>query len=307
MRFVSTLAAWFDAESLPPTEGPALDRVDWLRCLPFLLLHAGCLLVVVVGVSVPALVVAGALYVARMFAVTAFYHRYFAHRAFTTSRAAQFVFAVAGATAAQRGPLWWAAHHRRHHVFSDTEGDAHTPRRGFWRSHMLWFFTRRNYQTDHARIRDFAAYPELRVIDRFDSLVAMSLGVATYVLGEVMHAHGYATNGWQMVVVGFCWSTVLLFHATSAINSLAHCFGVRAFPTRDDSRNNLWLALLTLGEGWHNNHHRYPVSARQGFLWWEVDLCYQGLRVLAWLRVIKNLRPVPAAVLAERAALGSKA
>ncbi len=300
MRLKSTLMAWFDAESLPATEGAALDRIDWLRVVPFLVLHAGCLLVFVVGVSAPALLVAAALYVARMFAVTAFYHRYFSHRAFETSRPMQLVFALAGASSAQRGPLWWAAHHRRHHVFSDTERDAHTPLNGFWWSHVLWFFTRRNHRTDSARIRDFAAYPELRLVDRFDSLVPMTLALGTYVLGELLHAHGYATSGWQMLVVGFCWSTVLLFHATSSINSLAHRFGSRPYPNVDHSRNNLWLALLTLGEGWHNNHHRYPVSARQGFAWWEVDLCYAGLRGLAAMGVIKNLRPVPAAVLQER-------
>ena len=294
MTLKSTLAAWFDAESLPATDPASLDRVDWVRMLPFLVLHLGCLGVWWVGVSPAAVSTCVALYVTRMFAVTAFYHRYFSHRAFATSRVWQFVFAVIAVSSAQRGPLWWAGHHRHHHVHSDTDADVHPPARGFLWSHMLWFFTRRHYFTNADKVRDFAAFPELRWLDRFDTLVPLGLALALSGLGALLANLGVRTSAGQMLVWGFCISTVVLFHATSTINSLAHRVGTRPFPTHDTSRNSFWLALLTFGEGWHNNHHRYPVSARQGFRWWEVDLTYYGLRVLAALGIIRDLRPVPA-------------
>jgi stearoyl-CoA desaturase (delta-9 desaturase) len=286
---------------LPEAADVTADRIDWLRILPFIALHVGCLGVLACGVSGIALAVCGGLYLLRMFAVTAFYHRYFAHRAFRTSRLLQFVFAFLGNTAAQRGPLWWASHHRKHHKHADTERDAHSPvQQGLVWSHMLWFTTRRNFPTDLKQVRDFARYPELRLLDRFDMIAPVVLVGALFAVGEVLrlYAPALGTSGWQLVVWGFFVSTTLLFHATSTINSLGHIFGRRRYATRDRSRNSFLLALLTLGEGWHNNHHHYPVAARQGFRWWEVDLTYYGLRILARLGLISDLRHVPAHVVA---------
>jgi stearoyl-CoA desaturase (delta-9 desaturase) len=243
---------------------------------------------------------AAALYFLRMFAITGFYHRYFSHRSFRTSRGFQLLMAVAGSAAAQRGPLWWAAHHRHHHNHSDEEPDHHSPGlKGLIFSHMGWFMTRAGFATNHKYVRDWARYPELRLLDRFDWVVPLLLAVGLFWLGELLAATAptLGTSGWQMVVWGFFISTVVLYHATYTINSLAHSWGSQRFKTSDDSRNNLWLALLTMGEGWHNNHHHFPASARQGFYWWEVDLTYYALRVLAWLRVIRDLRPVPKRVL----------
>ncbi len=246
-----------------------------------------CVGVIWVGWSPTALAVAGSLYVLRMFAVTGFYHRYFSHRSFSTSRAAQFVFAVLGASAVQRGPLWWAAHHRKHHRHSDTEHDVHSPsQHGFWWSHMGWITSPANFPTDYAAVPDLAKYPELRFLDRFDILVPVLLAVTLFLLG-----------GGQLLIWGFFVSTVVLFHATCLINSLAHVIGRRRYQTNDDSGNSLVLALITFGEGWHNNHHRYPGSARQGFRWWQVDLTYYGLWLLERIRLIRDLRPVPARVL----------
>lgn len=298
-RWSVALLRWFDTSAAHDDSSELADRVDWLRALPFALLHLACLAVIWVGVSPIAVVVATALYVARMFALTAFYHRYFSHKAFRASRSVQFVFALIGATCVQRGPLWWAAHHRAHHRHADTERDPHSPQhRTFLWSHMGWFLTRRAFRTDWDAVRDFARYPELRFIDRFDILMPTLLALALYGAGEWLRvAHpSLATNGLQLVVWGFCISTVALFHATFAINSLAHRVGTRSFETRDASRNNLALALLTLGEGWHNNHHRFPVSARQGFRRGEIDFTYYGLRLLALLGVVRDLRPVPLAL-----------
>jgi stearoyl-CoA desaturase (Delta-9 desaturase) len=297
-----SLFNWVNSSDLGESAGQA-DRIAWLRVLPFLALHLGCVAVVWVGVSRTAVWVAVGLYVVRMFAVTAFYHRYFAHRTFRTSRTLQFVFAVIGATSVQRGPLWWAAHHRHHHLHADTELDPHSPTlRGFLWSHMGWFMTPEGFRTHWQRIPDLIRYPELRWLDRFDVVAPVGLAVLLYGLGSLLQSTRpeLGTSGPQLLVWGFCISTVALFHATVTINSLAHRFGKRRFATRDDSRNNLWLALLTLGEGWHNNHHFYPGSVRQGFHWWEVDLTYYALRLMALCGLVQGLKPVPARVLAQR-------
>ena len=278
-------------------------RVDPLRAAPFFALHAACALVVVVGVSPVALWVCAALYVSRMFFITAFYHRYFSHRAFRASRGAALAMAVLGCTAGQRGPLWWAAHHRVHHQTSDTPDDPHSPRhRGRWFSHTLWFLTPQSFATPAERVRDWMRWlPELRIVERIDWLPFVALGVACAGLGGWLEGARpeLGTSAGQMFVWGFAVSTVLLYHATYTINSLAHGWGSRRYDTPDDSRNNALLAAITLGEGWHNNHHRYPAAARQGFRWWELDPTWMGLRLLAALGLISDLTPVPARVLDE--------
>lgn len=300
-RIRIAFARWFDT-SAAETDTTDSDRIDWLRTLPFLAMHLACFAVFWVGVSPVAVAVAAALYAVRMFAITGFYHRYFSHKTFRTSRAVQFIFAVIGASCVQRGPLWWASHHRNHHRHADTANDVHSPVvHGFWRSHVGWFLTRGGFRTDWDRIRDLARFPELRWLDRYDILMPVLLAVALFLLGGWLEtaAPKLGTNAWQMLVWGFFVSTIVLFHATVTINSLAHRFGKRRFQTRDDSRNNLWLALLTFGEGWHNNHHFFPGSARQGFRWWEIDLTYYGLRTMAMLGLVHDLKPVPAWVAAK--------
>jgi stearoyl-CoA desaturase (Delta-9 desaturase) len=298
------ILSWFDNERLMVCADSAPARgIDWPRLLPFVALHLGCLAVVWVGVSATAVLTAVALYVLRMFAITGFYHRYFAHCAFHTSRAAQFVFAVLGAAGVQRGALWWASQHRHHHAHSDRPEDVHSAQQhGFFWSHMGWFMARENFATRRELIEPLLRYRELRVLDRYDALVPVALGVALYGAGEALAAWAPAlnTNGLQLVVWGFCISTVVLYHATFTINSMAHRYGRRRYATNDDSRNNLWLALLTFGEGWHNNHHHFPGAARQGFYWWEIDLTYYGLRVLAALGIIWDLKEVPASMLRAR-------
>jgi stearoyl-CoA desaturase (Delta-9 desaturase) len=224
------------------------------------------------------------LYFVRMFAITGVYHRYFSHRTYKTSRAMQLVLAVLGAMAAQKGPLWWASAHRLHHRHSDTESDLHSPRqRGFWHSHAGWWLGDVHETAALDMIPDFAGYPELRWMDRYNSAIPMALAAVLLLAG-----------GWSAFLWGFCLSTVLVAHGTFTINSLAHVWGSRRFRTTDDSRNNLWLALLTMGEGWHNNHHHYMNSARQGFMWWEIDVTYYILWGLSKLGLIWDLKAVPA-------------
>ncbi|QDV78574.1 acyl-CoA desaturase [Botrimarina mediterranea] len=272
------------------------EEIEWFRVAPFLLLHLACLSVFWVGWSWAAVGVALLTHFARVFALTAFYHRYFSHRAFKTSRPVQFLGALLGNAAGQRGPIWWAAHHRHHHRASDKPDDIHSPHQdGFLWSHMLWFMTRRNYQTDHRMVKDLLRFPELRWIDRNDFVAPALLAAAMYGLGWLLgvYAPQLGTNGPQMLVWGFVISTVALYHVTFSINSLAHQIGTRRYETNDDSRNNFWLALVTFGEGWHNNHHHFPNSARQGFRWWEIDISFYLLYLLSCLGLVWDLKPAP--------------
>jgi stearoyl-CoA desaturase (delta-9 desaturase) len=235
------------------------------------------------------------LYAVRMFFITAGYHRYFSHRSYKLGRAMQLVMAVGGTTAAQKGPLWWAANHRAHHRYADTDRDPHSPIRGLWWSHVGWILSYKHKGTDLDVVRDLARYPEIRFVDRHNWIGPWSLGVLSFLIG-----------GWSGLVVGFFGSTVVLWHMTFLVNSAAHLVGRRRYDTNDTSQNSWLVALLTNGEGWHNNHHRFPASARQGFYWWELDLSYYGLRLLSLLGLVRDLRPPPEAVLAEgRAARAS--
>jgi len=291
------IAQWFDTSLAGHYLSDHIPAwVTWTRWLPFLAVHLMCVGVIWVGWSWTAVSVAAAMYLIRMFAVTGFYHRYFSHKTFKTSRPFQFMLALLGNSAMQRGPLWWAANHRQHHVYSDTEKDIHSPvRHGFWWSHLGWITSPSNFGTDFKAVPDLAKYPELRFLDRFDVLVPTLLGTTLFFLGVGLNrvAPELGTSGAQMLIWGFFISTVVLSHATFSINSLTHMFGNKRYQTGDESRNNFWLALVTLGEGWHNNHHHYPAATRQGFFWWEIDLTYYGLLLLEQMGLIWDLRPVP--------------
>jgi stearoyl-CoA desaturase (delta-9 desaturase) len=264
--------------------------------MPFLLTHAVCVGVFWVGCSWTAVVIALLTLFARVFGLTAFYHRYYSHRAFKTSRWFQFLGAVLGAAAAQRGPLWWAAQHRAHHRDADTLQDPHSPgQHGFFWSHVAWFMTREHGDTDERLVRDWLKYPELRFLNRYEFLVPVVFASSLFGLGALLNewAPGLGTSGFQVLIWGFFVSTVVLYHLTFAVNSIAHQFGTRTYATNDESRNNFLLALLTFGEGWHNNHHHYAASARQGFRWWQIDITYYLLVLLSWIGLVWKLKPVP--------------
>ena len=299
--FWASIVRWFDSWAEDERDRARDPRhVDWLRLVPFLALHASCLLVLVVGWSWTAVWVALGVYLVRMFAITGFYHRYFSHRSFRTSRPMQFLFALLGTTAVQRGPIWWASHHRAHHRDSDGEGDVHSPNRdGFWWSHVGWILAHENFRPRLELVPDLARFPELRWLDRFDVLVPLLSIPALYGLGVLLASMGLETSGAQVLVWGFCVSTVVSYHVTFSINSIAHRSGTRSYATPDRSRNNALLALLTLGEGWHNNHHRYQASVRQGFRWWQLDPTYYALRLMGALGLVWGLTPVPERILRE--------
>jgi stearoyl-CoA desaturase (delta-9 desaturase) len=276
-----------------PLGGEKLDRSV---CIQFLFMHLTCLLVIWTGVSAVAVVTCLALYVLRMFAITAGFHRLFAHRTYQTSRLFQFLMAFMGTASYQKGPLWWSAHHRRHHLVADTEEDFHSPlTRRFWRAHFGWFLSRDSQRTEWKLITNLSKYRDLRFLDRYYSLPPALLAVAMFGLGSALarYAPGLGTSGWQMLIWGFFVSTVVLYHGTFTVNSLAHIFGKRRFATDDNSRNNWFVAVITLGEGWHNNHHHYQSSERQGFYWWELDVSHYTLRALSWLGIVWDLRTPP--------------
>ena len=285
-----------------PSSDPvtATDRehndIVYPSAIPFVLVHLTCIAAIWTGITWQAVAIAAVLYWLRIFAIGAGYHRYFSHRAYATSRAAQFVLAALAQSTAQRSVLWWAAKHRHHHLHSDTEHDVHSPRhKGFVYSHVGWIFAAKHDATDLVKIADFARYPELMWLHRYELVPAVILAVICFLIG-----------GWPGLVVGFFWSTVVLYHATFCINSLAHVRGKKRYVTGDDSRNNWLLATFTMGEGWHNNHHAYQSSVRQGFRWWELDPTYYVLKALSWTGLVWDLKTPPAAVLRNEHRLGSR-
>jgi stearoyl-CoA desaturase (Delta-9 desaturase) len=269
--------------SSPQREG----RVNRVTAMSFLLVHVVALGVFLIPFKAWYVGLAVGLYYLRMFGVTAGYHRYFAHRAYKTSRIFQFLLAWLAVSSAQKGVLWWAAHHREHHRYSDQPEDVHSPvQRGLWWAHLGWIFAPQNVETNLARVSDLARFPELRWLERWQLVPAVTLAAGLLFWG-----------GLPALLWGFFVSTTLLWHGTFTINSLAHLFGSRRYATPDDSRNNWFLALLTLGEGWHNNHHHYRPAANQGFFWWEFDPTFYILKVLSWVGVIWDVRTPPRRVL----------
>ncbi len=283
---------------MPPNSdaGTAHDDIVYPAALPFALVHLSCLAAFWTGVSVRALVICVVLYWLRIFGIGAGYHRYFSHRSYSTGRVFQFLMAFLCQTSAQNSVLWWASKHRNHHLYSDTAQDAHSAlHKGFFYSHVGWIFDRKHRDTDVTKVEDLAAFPEIRWLHRFELVPAFAMGFVCFLLA-----------GWSGVVVGFLWSTVLVYHSTFSINSLAHIHGKRRYVTGDGSRNNWLLAFFTMGEGWHNNHHAYQSSVRQGFRWWEVDPTFYILWGLSKIGVVWDLKSPPAHVLRNEHKLGAR-
>ncbi len=261
----------------------SLKKISWLKSIPFFLMHVAILTAFWVPFRWELVALCLSSYYLRMFGITAGYHRYFSHRSYKMSRLGQFVMAWLGSTSAQKGVLWWAANHRHHHRYSDQPTDLHSPlQQGFWWSHVGWILSDQHDAVLWDQIQDFSAYPELKWINRFHLIPAILYAVGFFLLG-----------GWSALIWGFVISTVLLWHGTFTINSLSHVFGTARYQTSDTSKNNFWLALITLGEGWHNNHHCYMSSTNQGFFWWEIDVSYWVLQALSWLGITRDLRKPP--------------
>jgi stearoyl-CoA desaturase (Delta-9 desaturase) len=272
------------------------DDIIYPDTIPFVLVHLSAFAAIWTGITWPAVLLGVFLYWFRMWAVTAGYHRYFSHRSFRTSRVFQFILAFLAQSSLQRGAVWWAAIHRHHHKHSDTELDVHSPvHRSFLYSHVGWIFSSRDDTPDYATVQDLMAYPELRWLNKYHHAPGVLLAVLCFLLA-----------GWSGLVVGFVWSTVLLYHGSFSINSLAHVHGKQKYLTGDDSRNNWWLSIITMGEGWHNNHHAYQSSTRQGFRWYEFDPTYYVLKALSWVGLVWDLRTPPPEVVQNERRLGRR-
>jgi len=267
------------------------DDIVYPDAIPFLLVHLASFGVLWSGVTWQAAALCVGLYVGRMIAITGGFHRYFSHRSYKTSRWFQFVLAFLSQTSLQKGVLWWSAKHRHHHKHSDTPEDVHSPaQHGFFFAHLGWIFSRQRGEANYDLVKDLSRYPELRWLDRFRHAPGIALAVVCFLVA-----------GWPGLFVGFFLSTSLLYHGTFAINSLAHCMGRKRYLTGDDSRNSWWLALITMGEGWHNNHHYYQAATRQGWRWYEIDVTYYVLKALSWTGLVWDLKdPPPEVILGER-------
>jgi stearoyl-CoA desaturase (delta-9 desaturase) len=291
--------ALFDNRAYTPKGDP--NHIDWVRVSPFIIMHLAIITLLFVGWSWTAVAVCFASYFFRMFGITAFYHRLLSHRAFQCPRWVAAAGAFLGNASAQRGPLWWAAHHRHHHKHSDQEGDAHSPIvRTLIQSHVTWFLNRENFATKEELVPDLAERGELQFLDRFDWFAPLVWALGCFGIGWAVNALGWEnTSGWQTLVWGFVVATILTWHCTFLVNSLAHLWGSRPYKTTDHSRNNFFIAIVTLGEGWHNNHHYYQASARQGFRWWQHDISYYMLWMMKKVGLVTKLNPVPKKVIAK--------
>jgi stearoyl-CoA desaturase (delta-9 desaturase) len=296
------------AGTLRRQPAPSVHVPNWVKSIPFIALHVVCLAALFTGFSALSLTLLAATYLIKMFGITGGYHRYFAHRSYKTSRVMQFVLAWLGCSALQRGPLWWASHHRVHHRYSDTPKDPHSPHEtSFWWAHLGWVMDEDTIEAPWETIQDFRRFPELRWLDQWHWVPGILLAVLCYVIGAVaggwrgdLSSFFLQHEGWTCLVWGWLISTVLTYHATFSINSLSHLWGNRRYATDDDSRNNWFLALITLGEGWHNNHHHFQSSANQGFFWWEYDISYMVIRSMQLVGLVWDVRRPGAKALASR-------
>jgi stearoyl-CoA desaturase (delta-9 desaturase) len=281
-----------------------LKLVNAFKQFLFWAVHVACLAVFWTSFSWFGVFVCFALYFVRMFAITGVFHRYFSHRTYDTSRFFQFILAFLGTMSGQKGPIWWASHHRHHHQHSDTPEDAHSPAiHGIYYAHVGWILSSQFVNTRNELVTDLLKFPELRWLDKYYLVPPVMLAVGLFFLGTFLEtaAPVLHTDGMQLLMWGFFVSTVLLYHGTFCINSFCHLIGNRRFKTTDDSRNSLLLALITLGEGWHNNHHRYPGSERQGMYWWELDISHYIIKTFEKLGLVWNVRMHPKRIYDEAA------
>lgn len=296
---------WRDLDLDKPLRG--IKNINWRIAFEIAAYHLGAICVIFVGINWTTCIsflLAGLL---QGLCVTVLLHRYFTHRAFDTTRTTQCIFGLLALIPLQRGPIWWASHHRRHHHLADKVGDPYSPSKGFFYSHLGWLLTLDYAATDTMYVKDLIKYKELLLIDRFEWLAPITLLTLTFLYGSLLDHYfpSLKTNGWQMLVWVFCMPTVCVLHGSCLVNSVLHRFGYRRFATKDDAKNVWQLAFFTFGEAFHNNHHRYSESCRQGITWWEIDISYYAIKILEKLGIIFNLRTFPTSVIAEGTAKSS--
>ncbi len=282
------------------------EHVRFNKTVQMILIHLVPLLAFFTGATIFDWTVAIFLYFSRMFFITGFYHRYFSHRTFKTSRWFQFMMAFAAQSSMQKGALWWAAHHRVHHRTSDTMEDPHSMKLyGFWYSHIGWILGPDFKETDYEGISDYSKFKELVWLNKYHAVPSIILMILVIALGGIVNGGGLGMmfsvpGGLSTLFIGYFLSTVILYHGTFSINSLMHRIGRKRYETGDESKNSIFLALITLGEGWHNNHHYFESSTRQGFYWWEIDITYYLLKMMSWVGLVWDIQEVPSHIKRSR-------
>ena len=262
---------------------PENQALNWQTTSALVILHIGAVGALFMF-NWPSVLVAFALYwIGVGFGISLGYHRLHTHRSYKVPRFLEYFFAVCGTITLEGGPIFWVATHRIHHQHSDHEGDPHTPRDGGWWAHIGWLLFG---ETKHSNTRLMSKYAPDLAKDPFYVWLNNYHWVPMIVLSVVL----FAIGGLPMFLWGICFRVTFGLHATWLVNSVTHMWGTRRFATRDDSRNNWWVALLTFGEGWHNNHHAHPTSARHGLAWYEVDFTWMTLQVLKFFGIAKNIR-----------------
>ena len=271
-------------------------RINWLSILWIGMIHAGVVLAPFTF-TWSALVVGLSLYLLTILGVTMGFHRLLTHQGYQTPKPVEYFLVVLGSLANQGGILQWAATHRAHHAHSDEEGDPHSPRDGGWWAHLLWWMPFDSVLDDPVQrlryVKDLARDPILRFLDHCQVPLQLVLAVMLFVLGQAWGGVGLSWLVWGIFV-----RMTLTYHVTWLVNSATHMWGYRSYETEDDSANLWWVALFSLGEGWHNNHHAFPRSARHGLRWWEVDLTYLLIRLLSLVALAKEIH-VPGKIIAK--------
>jgi fatty-acid desaturase len=284
--------------TIEPTYHNGQEKMNWLTISVLTLLHIGAI-AALFCFSWRNLAVALFVYwIAVGFGISLGYHRLHTHRGFKTSLLFEYFLAVCGALSFEGGPIFWVATHRIHHQKSDRDGDPHSPRDGAWWAHVGWILVG---ESKHSNTRLMSKYAPDLARHRFYVWLNNYHWLPTVALAALL----YAIGGLPLFLWAICLRIVVGLHATWLVNSATHMWGSRRFATRDDSRNNWWVALITFGEGWHNNHHAHPVSARHGLAWYEFDLSWitlKLLRVIGLVNSIQVARLNTKVVLAEREA-----
>ena len=259
--------------------------INWLTAIVMVLFHAGAIAALFLFNWRAFLVAVFLYWFATGLGISLGYHRLHTHRSYAVPRWLEYMFAICGSLTLEGGPISWVATHRIHHQRSDRPGDPHSPREGFWWSHAGWLITGESYHNNTAAMSKYA--PDLAK-DRFYLLLNTWHWIPLLLLSVIL----FAIGGLPMALWGVCFRVVFGLHATWLVNSATHMWGSRRFATRDDSRNNWWVALITFGEGWHNNHHAHPTSARHGLAWYEFDLSWIELKVLRFFGLARSVRVV---------------
>lgn len=296
-RYTPPHAVAFDGE-LSPQSQAVRTGINWVFAIAFISFHL-CALAALFYFRWSALVAFVVVWVlAQNLGIAMGYHRLLTHRGYSTPKWLEYCIATCGTLALQGGPIYWVAVHRMHHRYTDTVGDPHSPRDGKWWSHVGWILNgalRNETKALNKYAPDLARESYYVWLNKYHWVPLTVVGLTLFAFG-----------GWSWLLWGAVLPATIGFHVTWMVNSVTHLWGTRRFSTSDDSRNNAWVALLTGGEGWHNNHHAHPVSARHGLAWYEIDVNYYGIRLLGMLRLASHIKTADLKPAAEVRAISAK-